>query len=57
MEARDFAENLKEELQHPSYEIGDLPNIAETRWGYGDADFFVETEDGTFLVTVAKVAE
>lgn len=60
MEARDFAEALKEEIQestHPA-DYRDTPLAAvETRWAFGDADFFVETDDGTFLVTVAKVAE
>jgi len=50
MEARDFTEKLKE------WTDGEVDT--ETRWGYGDADFFVDVEDeGTFLVSVVKVAE
>lgn len=62
MEARDFAETLKEWIAAgPSYHDGDalaLLDDVDTHWGYGDADFFVETEDeGTFLVTVVKVSD
>lgn len=58
MEARDFAELLKEHFEVT--DICDYPTTLpcnEARWGYGDSDFFVETDDGTFLVTVAKVSE
>ena len=55
MEARDLAERLKERVDTDS----DAHSFTEeTRWGYGDADFFVDVEDeGTFLVSVVKVAE
>ena len=63
MEAREIAEEIKDCIARARPDAGDalldgaLVN-AETRWGYGDADFFVVTEDeGTFLVTVAKVSE
>ena len=58
MEARDLAERLKECI---FVDIDGEPPLAApggTRWGYGDADFFVDVEDeGTFLVSVVKVAE
>ena len=55
MEAREFAEHLKEAVQEESA-IGDA--CQPTEWGYGDADFFVDVEDeGRFLVSVVKVSE
>jgi hypothetical protein len=61
MEARDLAETLKD-LVLPAEQLKELGADAllhaETSWGYGDADFFIQTEDdGKFLVSVVKVAE
>jgi len=55
MEARELVELLKEHLQMSAWarETG----VKDTHWGFGDADFFVETDDGTFLVTIGKVSE
>lgn len=58
MEARDFAELLKEALETSDllHQIG-IP-VEKTRWGYGDSDFFLDVEEsGTFIVSVVKVAE
>ena len=60
MEARDLAERLKDMIKRAD-EITpgrDDVDAGDLRWGYGDADFFVDVEDeGTFIVSVVKVAE
>jgi hypothetical protein len=58
MEARDLAETLKDRVERSEH-LDELDPLGfECSWGYGDADFFVQTEDdGKFLVSVVKVAE
>lgn len=58
MEARDLAETLKDRIERQEHLDELEPLDVEVTWGYGDADFFVKTDDeGTFLVSVVKVAE
>ena len=57
MRAHELAEEVKDWLQ-----VADmLPlsvNGVETRWGYGEADFFVDLgSEGTFVVSVIQVTE
>ena len=57
MEARELAELVKDAIEGAEPESC-WPSAIEATWGYGDADFFVKTDDeGTFLVSVVKVAE
>lgn len=57
MEPRELAELVKEHLQVSDW-AAEVARVRETRFGFGDSDFFVETEgEGTFLFSVVKVSE
>jgi len=56
MEASDFANEIRETIEIWLREPGEL-HESEVTTGFGDADFFIQTDEGRFLVTVAKVSE
>jgi hypothetical protein len=57
MDPRELAEDLKDAVE-TGRALRYIDGFDGADWGHGDADFFIRTErDGTFLVTVSKVAE